>query len=94
MLLARSASTSTGRRNAGSEPQPEPLIRGLVPGQPAPGAVTDRVHKAIYCRQQAAEFSQPGGLTRGQGDDIRSWLRRFYAPRCYRFSTRQYAAVR
>lgn len=26
--------------------------------------------------------------------DIRSWLRRFYAPRCYRFSTRQYAAVR
>jgi hypothetical protein len=38
MLLARSATASTGRRNAGSEPQPEPLILGLVPDQPAPGA--------------------------------------------------------
>lgn len=65
MLLARSATASTGRRNAGSEPQPEPLILGLVPDQPAPGAITDRVHKAIYCRRLAAEFSQPGGLTQG-----------------------------
>lgn len=46
---------------------PEPLILGLVPDQPAPGAITDRVHKAIYGRRQAAGFSQPGGLTRGQG---------------------------
>ena len=46
MLLARSASTSTGRRNVSSEPQPEPLILGLVPDQPAPGAITDRVHTA------------------------------------------------
>jgi len=63
MLLARSATASTGWRNASSEPQPEPLILGLVPDQPAPGAVTDRVHKAIYCRRQAAELSQPGCLT-------------------------------
>jgi hypothetical protein len=63
MLLARSATASTGRRNASSEPQPEPLILGLVPDQPAPGAVTDRVYKAIYCRRQAGELSQPGGLT-------------------------------
>jgi hypothetical protein len=62
MLLARSATASTARRNADSEPQPEPVILGLVPDQPAPGAITDRVHKAIYCRRQAAEFSQPGGL--------------------------------
>lgn len=68
MLLARSATASTGRRSASSEPQPEPLIPGLVPDQPAPGAVTDRVHKAIYCRQQAAELSQPGRITtRGLG---------------------------
>ena len=63
MLLARSATASTGRRNASTEPQPEPLILGLVPDQPAPGAVTDRVHKAIYCRRQAAELSQPSCLT-------------------------------
>ena len=62
MLLARSATASTGRRNASSEPQPEPLILGLVPDQPAPGAVTDRVHNAIYCRRQAAELSEPGCL--------------------------------
>lgn len=67
MLLVRSATASTGRRNGSSEPQPEPLILGLVPDQPASVAVTDRVHKAIYCRQQAAELSQPGGLTRGLG---------------------------
>ena len=63
MLVARSATASTGRRNASSEPEPEPLIPGLVPDQQAPGAVTDHVHKAIYCRQQPAEFSQPGCLT-------------------------------
>jgi hypothetical protein len=63
MLLARSATASTGWRNASSEPQPEPLILGLVPDQPAPGAVTDRVHKAFYCRRQAAELSQPSCLT-------------------------------
>ena len=63
MLLARSATASTGRRNASSGPQPGPLILGLVPDQPAPGAVTDRIHKAIYCRRQAAELSQPGCLT-------------------------------
>jgi hypothetical protein len=56
-LLARSATSSTGRRKATSEPQPEPLILGLVPDQPAPGAATDRVHNAIYHRQQAAELS-------------------------------------
>ena len=64
MLLARSATASTDRRNASSERQPEPLILGLVPDQPADGAVTDRVNKAIYCQRQAAELSQPGGLTR------------------------------
>ena len=63
MLLARSATASTGWRNASSGPQPGPLILGLVPDQPAPGAVTDRIHKAIYCRRQAAELSQPGCLT-------------------------------
>ena len=42
---------------------PAPLILDLVPDQAAPGTVTDREHKAIYCRQQAAELSQPSYLT-------------------------------
>jgi hypothetical protein len=63
MLLARSATASTGRRKATSQSQPEPLIPSLVPDQPAPSAAADRVHKAIYRRQQAAELSQPGCLT-------------------------------
>jgi hypothetical protein len=37
MLFARSATASTARRNADSEPQPQPVILGLVPDQPAPG---------------------------------------------------------
>ena len=37
-LLARSATASTGRRNASNEPQPEALILGLGPDQPTPGA--------------------------------------------------------
>ena len=59
MRLARSATASTGRRNASSELQPEPLILGLVPDQPAPGAVTDRVHKAIYCRGRPLSCHSP-----------------------------------
>ena len=65
MLLARSATSSTGRPKATSQPQPGLLILGLVPDQPAPGAATDRVHKAIYRLPPAAELSQPGCLTRG-----------------------------
>ena len=38
MLLAPSATASTGRRRATSEPRPEPLILGLVPGRYAVSA--------------------------------------------------------
>jgi hypothetical protein len=57
-----------GAVDTSNEPQPEPLILGLAPDQPAPGAAIDREHKAIYCRQQAAELSQPDCLkSLGQG---------------------------
>ena len=69
MLLARSATASTGQRNASSEPQPEPLIHGLVPDQPTPGAVTDRVHKAIYCRQQARSLATDRVERLGHGQE-------------------------
>jgi hypothetical protein len=39
--------------------KPEPLIPGLVPDQPAPGAVTDREHKATYCRGRPPSYPSP-----------------------------------
>jgi hypothetical protein len=38
MLFARSATASTGWREASRERQPEPQILGLAPGQPAPAS--------------------------------------------------------